>query len=51
MNKKVCTVVMTDVYIINGDKSISLIMVADPEGKHIVYTPSAFESSRMISKA
>lgn len=51
MNNKVCTVEMTDVYVTNGDKSVPLIMVADPEGKHIVYTPSAFESSRMISKA
>lgn len=51
MNGKVCTVAMTDVNIINGDKFISLTVIADPEGKLIAYTDSAFEQGKMISKA
>ena len=51
INGKVCTVAMTDVNTINSSKFIPLTVVTDPEGKLIAYTDSAFEQSRMISKA
>lgn len=51
INGKVCTVTLADVHIINGDKSVSLTVITEPEGKLVAYTNSAFEQSKMISKA